>query len=33
VDIYNPQGELLTDRCSVLYSAIESIIPAGHKGI
>ena len=33
VDIYNPQGELLTDRCSVLYSAIESIMPSGHKGI
>jgi len=32
VDIYNPQGELLTNRCSVLHSAIESIIPAGHKG-
>lgn len=33
VDIYNPQGEFLTNRCSVLYSAIESIKLAEHEGV
>ena len=33
VDIYNPQREFLTNRCSVLYSAIESIKLAEHEGV